>query len=430
MASDISSGISTFIKILELTYQLKAVDEQTRDLLRTTTNFARDLRQARSLRRARGHLLSDSDKVWMDESIKAAEVEFREVEKLIDPARVDMSTKNSIDLTHRVLWVFRDNPKVHDKHRGLQISHQSLSTVIGVLYSRDVTVVVSGIGDESSLSHSHDPEISHLYSWRNLRHQKSASSFRAHAERPARLEESTIVSDNIQTTAQGPSASPRPLAHLTPDQPIPHMSYSGFQPIAMPYTPPISPPSLQLAGGQYIPPASVAYVHQCSLPLTPMSPQALQCEPVPNVLPYPEDSTTRQAYEGGTNTTVLQNLQMPTPPEPPRPEQPLQKTQYFSDNRPNPFTQPLYQPTFFSPPSPSHQFYPGNLSQVPGAATYLSEAPDRIGISDFPAEGPPPPYARVPESNNPQRRSTVDRRQMRAAWFAHQNARGDFDHLG
>ncbi|MCJ1381370.1 hypothetical protein MMC17_004480 [Xylographa soralifera] len=426
MASDISSGINSVIKILELSYQLKAVGEQTRDLLRITTNFARDLRQARLLRRARENLLSASDKAWMDDQIKAAEVEFKEVEKLIESARVDMSTKHGIDFAHRVLWVFRDNPKVQDKHRGLQMSHQSLMAVISACYSRDVTVVVSGMIDETQLSPSHDPEISNLYSWRNLRHKKSAC-FRGQVERPTSLEEPDIISNNLQAKPQSFSASLKPYTYLTPDQSVPHIPPDGSQPATMPYTPPISPPSFQLAGGQYIPSTSADDVRRRSSPLTP--PQGPECESFFNSLPYPEDSTTQQAYNGDVYTTKWQYLQMPTPCESPHPQQSLQKSQHSFKNCPIPFTQPFYQPTFPTSTSPSLQFHPVNLGQTSQVATYFSNSLETAETPELRGKGQAQQYSRVPENNNPQRQSTGDRRRMRAAWFAHQSARSDFGHV-
>ncbi|MCJ1404494.1 hypothetical protein MMC11_007720 [Xylographa trunciseda] len=426
MASDISSGITSVIKILELAWQLQAVGEQTRDLLRTTANFARDLRQARLLRRARENLLSNSDKGWMDDQIKAAEIEFKEVERLIESARVDMSTKHGIDFAHRVLWVFRDNPKVQSKHRGLQMSHQSLTAVISACYSRDVTVVVSGIVDESQPSASHDPEINSLYSWRNLRHQKSAC-FKAKTEGSAGLKESAILSDNLQTKAAGAPHSLRAYNHLIPDQSAPHMSLGGIQPTKMPYTPPISPSSLQMAGGQYMPLASAAYVPYNSSPLTP--PQGLQCESFFNSLPYPEDNITSQDSNGGVHTMTQHYLQMPTPCTSPHSEQPLQNPQHLFKNYPKSFTQLDHQPTFPTPTFPSHASCSVNPGQASGAATYSSGFQETAAISELPGEGQAQKYAQVAENHNLQRQGTGDRRRMRAAWFAHQSVRSDFGHV-
>ena len=60
--------INTVIKIFEVTHQLKAVDDQTRDLLDTTRHVELNIREARRLRRLKDNLLNSREKMWMESS--------------------------------------------------------------------------------------------------------------------------------------------------------------------------------------------------------------------------------------------------------------------------------------------------------------------------------------------------------------------------
>lgn len=168
--SAVSSSINATIKILEVTYQLKAVDEQTADLLSTTRHVDFMVQEAHRLRRLKAGLLNTSERIMIDTVISDTEDALRAVAKLVEPCRVDKSTKKGIKFGHRVMWVFRDNPSVRDKHQKLQVCHQSLTVVFTCLYSKDPIVIAPA--PEGKLEEQpppYDPELKELLDWQNRR---------------------------------------------------------------------------------------------------------------------------------------------------------------------------------------------------------------------------------------------------------------------
>ena len=138
--SPFPDGINTRFKIFEVLYQLKAVDEQTKSLLSITQQIESAIRGVRPLRRLKDSLLSPQEGPWMDRVIEDTEASLRAVAQLIEPARVDMETNKVVNLSNRVLWVFRDNPKVRDKLALLSVCQQSLSLVIECLNSHNEVI--------------------------------------------------------------------------------------------------------------------------------------------------------------------------------------------------------------------------------------------------------------------------------------------------
>jgi len=178
--SAITAGITTVIKIFEVTYQLKAVGEQTTDLLDTTQHVELNIREARRLRRLKDSLLNAGERTWMDKVIEDTEKAVRTVAQLIEPSRVGMQTKQGIDLGHRAVWVFRESPKVRDKFARLSVCHQTLNTVVACLYSRDVIVVAPVAEDKvKDPPPPYDPRMDELFDWRrnNRRRKKDVDDF-------------------------------------------------------------------------------------------------------------------------------------------------------------------------------------------------------------------------------------------------------------
>lgn len=171
----VSSSINATIKILEVTYQLKAVDEQTADLLSTTRHVDFMVQEAHRLRRLKAGLLNASERNMIDTVISHTEDALRAVAKLVEPSRVDKATKRSIGFGHRVMWVFRDNPSVRDKHQKLQICHQSLTIVFTCLYSKDVVVIApapEGMGEDQPPPY--DPQLKELLDWSNRKKRRKS----------------------------------------------------------------------------------------------------------------------------------------------------------------------------------------------------------------------------------------------------------------
>ena len=203
------SSINTTIKILEITYELKAVDEQTADLLSTTRHVDSMLQNAHRLRRLKAGLLNASERAMIDTVIGDTEEALRAVARLVEPCRVDKATKNTIGFGHRVMWLIRDNPNVRNKHQMLQICYQSLTTVFQCLFSKDA-VVIAPIPEVRSEEQPppYDPQWKELLNWQNRRKgRKSLGEKDCPSEESAGL---TNGSRNLRPVAN--SSSPCLLA--------------------------------------------------------------------------------------------------------------------------------------------------------------------------------------------------------------------------
>ena len=164
----IASGVSISLKILEVSYQLKAVDEQTSGLLRITEHVNRNLSEARRLRRLKAPLISAEDGTWMDQQINDCEQALQEVQQLIEPARVATATTDSISAKIRVLWVFRDCPRVASKRARLSTCHQTLNNIIHILQTRNFRVTaqpLTGTYRKAPPPCTKDMEI--VFNWRS-----------------------------------------------------------------------------------------------------------------------------------------------------------------------------------------------------------------------------------------------------------------------
>lgn len=166
----ISAAASTFsvsIKILEFSFQLKAVGEQTADLLRMAEHVNRNVDEARRLRCVKASLISADNKAWMDEQINDCEEALREVQQLLEPARVSNATK-SVNPKSRALWVLRDGARAQTKNQRLSACHQTINTVIGVLQARDV-VVVAPLSTNGPFAEPppYTSEMEAMFSWRS-----------------------------------------------------------------------------------------------------------------------------------------------------------------------------------------------------------------------------------------------------------------------
>lgn len=132
---------------------------------------------ARRLRRIKAALLNHVERTWIDGVIDDTENALRAVAQLIEPARIDKSTKQGISIGSRIMWLFRDSPKVRDKHVRLSMCHQSLSSVIACFYSKDV-VIVAPLPEKKLQERPppYDPQMEQLFNWRNRRLRGRSSS--------------------------------------------------------------------------------------------------------------------------------------------------------------------------------------------------------------------------------------------------------------
>lgn len=211
--SGAAAGINSSIRIFEVTYQLKAVDEQTADLLSTTRHVDNNLNEARRLRRLKVTLLDAEERAWIDGVILDTDKALCAVAQLIEPARVDKNVKEGINFKNRVMWVFRDNPKVRDKHAALTLCHQSLMTVIARLYTQDSTIIESMARSEKrEKPPPYDPQTEDLFNWRNQRRRRKSNIDLGDGDTEGETS-TTSVSTNSISTSTSPTS---PLGSTTP----------------------------------------------------------------------------------------------------------------------------------------------------------------------------------------------------------------------
>ena len=144
----------------------------------------------------------------MDGVIDHTEDALRSVAQLIEPARVNKATKHGINLANRIMWVFRDNPQVRDRHQRLEVCHQSLTTVISCLYSKDL-VVIAPVAEPNTEERPppYDPQMQEFFAWRNRR--KSRTILR---EREIKR----VGSPSSMSSSGTTGLSPKGLEYLSP----------------------------------------------------------------------------------------------------------------------------------------------------------------------------------------------------------------------
>src|SRR6266516_5271795 len=130
----VSSVFVATLRIFQIGYELKAVGEQTRDLLDSTDHVSTGLQAVKTLRRKKSQHLDITEKKWIDEVLANTEKTLGNVAKLIEPARVDLQTKfGHVGLVNRGLFVFRDSPRVATNLARLNLASQSLNTAMNIL---------------------------------------------------------------------------------------------------------------------------------------------------------------------------------------------------------------------------------------------------------------------------------------------------------
>jgi hypothetical protein len=155
-ASAVSSIFTATLRISQVIYELKAVGEQTRDLLDSTTHVETSLEAVRTLRRQKSRHLDATEKRWIDDVLINTEKTLGNVATLIEPARVDMQTKfGRVGFVNRGLFVFRDSPKVGTNLSRLNLASQSLNTAMNVLCMREGRTAISPTGQNAL--HMSDP---------------------------------------------------------------------------------------------------------------------------------------------------------------------------------------------------------------------------------------------------------------------------------
>lgn len=175
--SGFASGISATIKIFEIAYQIQATDEQTSDILNTTSHVDRNLQEAQRLFRIKAALLDRHDYEWIVSVIRDTRSALQSVAKLIEPARVAKMTQEDIGMMTKTCWAFKSNPQARDKHAMLNVCHQTLMVVLTRLYAINLPTVLETPDQESLLSPPpYDNNMEKLWTWQDQRRNRQRST--------------------------------------------------------------------------------------------------------------------------------------------------------------------------------------------------------------------------------------------------------------
>jgi hypothetical protein len=228
--STVSSVFNATLKISQTYYELKAVGEQTRDLLDTTKHIDDSTRNVRIVRRQKSALLTATEKEWIDREISNSEKAVSDVARLIEPARVDMqSSKNSKDIRfkNRVMFVLKDSPNVTVQLTKLSIATQGLNAAMGVLCNREGYGILGkvngrtdeGIGRRSSSPSKKAPPSYELSEFMNRRRTTSAVPRREGPNHRLGDESIALSPRRDQTTLRTKSswATTEELGHILDD---------------------------------------------------------------------------------------------------------------------------------------------------------------------------------------------------------------------
>lgn len=142
----VASTLNATLRLFQILYEFKAVDEQTGDLLQSTKHVSKTLDTVRELRRKKSQHLDSAEKGWIEDVLDSADKALKSVAKLIEPARVDMKTKHGkIGFRNRTVWVFKNSPQVQTNLAQLSIVNQSLASAMNILSAREGRLHIHGL---------------------------------------------------------------------------------------------------------------------------------------------------------------------------------------------------------------------------------------------------------------------------------------------
>ncbi|KAI6818500.1 hypothetical protein KC340_g11552 [Hortaea werneckii] len=138
--SAVSTAFTLTLRIAEKVYEIKAVDQETRDLLGMTDSINHKLEMGRKLRRQKSDLFDTDEKTIIDIDLNDAEKAVNSVAGLIEPARADMQTYGGrIRADTRIIWVVRDSAHIAVSLSKLNIAASGLNSTLSTLMARDIS---------------------------------------------------------------------------------------------------------------------------------------------------------------------------------------------------------------------------------------------------------------------------------------------------
>ncbi|KAK5679134.1 hypothetical protein LTS10_008793 [Elasticomyces elasticus] len=144
--SSISTGLALTLRITEKVYEIVAVEQEAKDLLKTIAQISNQLAHAKQLRRQKSSILGTDEKAFFDSIFRSTEEAMGSVAKLVEPARADMKVSGDrVRFGTRVQFVFRDMAHIPVSLAKLGIAGSGLNTALTILYAK------AGGNDQSSL---------------------------------------------------------------------------------------------------------------------------------------------------------------------------------------------------------------------------------------------------------------------------------------
>ena len=161
-------------KIIAIFYQLYAADERIGDLLKTIRHITLNVENVRGLRRLNASHLSTRDLAWIDALISDTADSLGGLATLVERARVDKETRESISWWNRGRWVAYFGPKVKEKYLKLTMCHQSLLSVFPFLFNNHsglAPVLEETKGDDQQPC---DPTMVKWLGWQDQRQRRKS----------------------------------------------------------------------------------------------------------------------------------------------------------------------------------------------------------------------------------------------------------------
>ncbi|KAJ5573620.1 uncharacterized protein N7459_008047 [Penicillium hispanicum] len=128
------------------------VDEQVRDLFRSTHRVFIEVHDAKDLRDAKAPRLGEIERKWINSTISDADEAARELATLLEPHRVDqVKKKGKISSANRKRWKNVDGERAWEKRSRLLLCQSRLNTVFSHLQGLDLPVNGSASPDTPEL---------------------------------------------------------------------------------------------------------------------------------------------------------------------------------------------------------------------------------------------------------------------------------------
>lgn len=136
--SSVSTAFTLTLRITEKVYEVVAVDQEAKDLLKTTSQISCQLEHAKKLRRQKSFCLSTDEKEMVDKVFTSTEEAVASVASLVEPARADMRvTGGRVKFATRMQFVFRDSAHIPVSLTRLSIAGGNLNMAICVLCAKE-----------------------------------------------------------------------------------------------------------------------------------------------------------------------------------------------------------------------------------------------------------------------------------------------------